>query len=193
MPGKVAPDGENLTATNQRGENMTVKYVCNLCGDSTQEVKGIDFWSCGGPTSPEREPHTAEYNKHLCLDCIARVSNLVSSEKIEIQETTDYEGHQLKSQLLNHYARRSPTLFHQFDAFTGVEPGDPIVVPDDDGDSLFGEIMTQELMSGGPSVRVLITAGTDKAAAIRALQKLTDFVERDYHATVTKEEPACPW
>lgn len=83
-----------------------------------------------------------------------------------------------KSELLEHYARATPHRFCQFDCFLNVGEGDDIVKPDKDGDSLFnGE--TYELMSGQVAVRVLITPETAKEDALRALEKIRDWIDRD--------------
>jgi hypothetical protein len=86
-----------------------------------------------------------------------------------------------KKDKLLHYAGREAVNFFQFDAFTGVEPGDGIVRPDDDGDCLFSGVTT-ELMTGGVSVRVLIVPGTTQKTAARALKKILDWIERDADA-----------
>lgn len=90
-------------------------------------------------------------------------------EKIELEDE-HYGKKPTQEDLLKHYANRDPRRFIQFDCFCNVEPGDPIIVPDNDGDSEF-ILETYELMSGEPTVRILILPGTTKKDAIRVLRK----------------------
>ncbi len=87
---------------------------------------------------------------------------------------------QLKAELLKHYSTREPQAFTQYDGWTRVEPGDPIVDPDEDGD-FFSSSETWELMYGAApfGVRVLITKGTETTDAVRALRKIVAWIERD--------------
>jgi hypothetical protein len=91
----------------------------------------------------------------------------------------------VKAELLEHYGRKDPCTFQQYDAFTGVEPGDCIVRPDNDGDCLFAGI-TEELMSGVWSVRVFVTDGTSKADALRALKKIIAWMESGEYEQLAK-------
>ena len=83
----------------------------------------------------------------------------------------------LKGDLLAHYATKEPTAFYQYDVFTHCE-GDSEMGPDEDGDSCMS-CATYELMSGGPAVRVLVTAGTPGGDVVRALKKVRRWVKRD--------------
>jgi hypothetical protein len=75
----------------------------------------------------------------------------------------------LKAELLANYAEKEPCLFYQFDGF--LEPAtDDVVRADRDGDALATGV-TYDLMSGIYAVRVLVTAGTSEADALRLLQK----------------------
>lgn len=102
-------------------------------------------------------------------------------EKIENHFISLVDMPKVKREKLLHYADRDAENFFQFDAFTGVEPGDGIVRPDDDGDCLFSGVTT-ELMTGCVSVRVLIVPGTTQKTAARALKKILDWIERDADA-----------
>jgi hypothetical protein len=88
----------------------------------------------------------------------------------------------LKEELLNHYAKRRPTEFFQFDAFMNAEPGDPVALPDQNGNS-FCSCLTTELMSGGPTVRILITkddeAIKDKYKVASVIREISEWVIKD--------------
>jgi hypothetical protein len=81
-----------------------------------------------------------------------------------------------KAELLARYAEKIPCRFAQFDVFTNQGGGDDVMRPDDDGDCLFSGLTT-ELMTGLYAVRVLVTEGTPTSEALRALQKITAWVE----------------
>jgi hypothetical protein len=83
----------------------------------------------------------------------------------------------LKTKLLEHYNATEPHPFKQFDCFCNVEPGDFLLVPDDDGDCIFRSD-TYELMTGSVEVRVLIVPGTTTKDAVRALGKISGWIER---------------
>ena len=83
-----------------------------------------------------------------------------------------------KQQVLDHYSRRVPVLFNQYDAFDlGEDGADDVMRPDNDGDSLFRS-ETWELMSGVYETRVLITAGTKPSVAVRHLRKIIEWIEK---------------
>jgi hypothetical protein len=86
-----------------------------------------------------------------------------------------------KREKLLHYVHRDAEEFFQFDAFTGIEPGDDIIRPDDDGDCLCSGVTT-ELMTGNVSVRVLIVPGTTRKTTVRALKKIQGWIQRDADA-----------
>ena len=77
---------------------------------------------------------------------------------------------ELKAKLLEKYAGKEPSTFLQYDGFDDMG-ADSYNCPDSDGDSLWSTT-TQELMSGFPAVRILITAGTSQKTARRLLKKL---------------------
>lgn len=78
-----------------------------------------------------------------------------------------------KKQKLEHYAERDLKEFYQFDGWLG---GCDLIKTDKDGDSLWCTL-TEELMSGGPSVRILITKGTIPQDAVRLLEKLVAWIK----------------
>jgi hypothetical protein len=81
----------------------------------------------------------------------------------------------LKESLLKHYSRKEPHPFYQIDCFCDTDPDD-VFRGDENGDSLtFGT--THELMSGWPSVRVLITPKAELKDVARALKKIRKWVK----------------
>ena len=83
-----------------------------------------------------------------------------------------------RQKLLEHYARKDPQSFLQFDGWCNQGTGDDFATPDAEGDWLcVGKV--RELMSGGPSVRVLVTRRTSKEDTLRLLRKLADMVSED--------------
>jgi len=113
-------------------------------------------------------------------DCDELLSGLESQHDIMVKKGhIDFKGMSAaKIDKLLHYSERSLTEFNQFDVFTEVEPGDPIVKPDKDGDSVFGG-STKELMTGAPTVRVLILPGASPEAIKGALKKITSWIEKE--------------
>jgi hypothetical protein len=84
--------------------------------------------------------------------------------------------HSLKHQLLEHYARKEPKNFIQFDGFSEVGEGDFVMQPDADGDWICGCPPRAELMEG-TDVRILISEGASRAVVCRLLRKMLPFVE----------------
>jgi hypothetical protein len=85
-----------------------------------------------------------------------------------------------KGELLAKYAKRPVTKFIQYDGFLG-EPGSggmPIGTFDEDGDWLSGG-RTEELMSGGPAVRVLVLPDAKAEDVIRILRKVSEWIQRE--------------
>ena len=81
----------------------------------------------------------------------------------------EYNYLKTKKEMLDHYAKKEPMLFEQYDGFKNA--GDDVIHPDYDGDSLtVGD--TCELMSGYPEVRVLIPPKTKAEDAVRLLLKI---------------------
>ena len=98
------------------------------------------------------------------LGTLARLINFCavcdgfSHNEAEVSPTSGEQRKQNKKEkahLLDHYAKKEPTEFYQYDAFTDAIEGS-VMKPDKDGVCLFSG-NTTELMSGGPSVRVLIS------------------------------------
>jgi len=82
-----------------------------------------------------------------------------------------------KQRKLEHYADRPLTKFTQFDGFANVIP-DYVMRPDEDGDTTFSG-HTEELMTGGCAVRILVTEGTSQETAVRLIKKLLNWIESD--------------
>jgi hypothetical protein len=99
--------------------------------------------------------------------------------KTENQDMTiNYKASQrLFGEKLAHYAQRKPSHFLQLDGFYLPNGGDDFMQPDEDGDCLHGS-GTVELMTGTPSVRVLVTFGTDRHVAVRQLKKLAKWLKK---------------
>ncbi len=89
-----------------------------------------------------------------------------------------------KQELLDHYATRDPQAFYQFDGFhTEGSSRDDVVQEDSDGDGVTAGV-TYELMTGVYAVRVLVTAGTPEADALRLLKKIRRTIKQngfDWH------------
>jgi hypothetical protein len=80
-----------------------------------------------------------------------------------------------KGELIEHYCKKEPTEFYQFDgAYLGE--GDFFQRVDADGDWI-GATRTWELMHGHP-VRVLIHTETTPEEAVRLLRKTAAWIER---------------
>jgi hypothetical protein len=89
-----------------------------------------------------------------------------------------YRDFPTREDLLEKYERKPVTHYRQFDAFVGQEPGDYLVVPDEDGDALFvGH--TYELMAFDQGVRVLVSDAVSLEAAERALSKIIAWIKED--------------
>lgn len=98
-----------------------------------------------------------------------------------------------RKQKLEHYAGKKLTAFRQLDTFIGVkDAGDCIVMPDGDGDCLF-ERITCELMSGGPAIRVLVTAEATVADVARAFDKWRQVLEHDGLGALPGTEGVGEW
>lgn len=89
-----------------------------------------------------------------------------------------------KDDLLKHYSEREPTRFVQFDVFVRAE-GDDLIHPDKDGDWLSCGV-THELMTPIERVRVLVTNGVTQEEAVRALKKVTEWIEKDPSLTMLR-------
>ena len=102
-------------------------------------------------------------------------------EGIKKQLEIYFRGWNLKEdriEKLLHYFDKPLTQFNQFDVFTEVEPGDPIMRPDKDGDCILGG-STKELMSGQPAVRVLVVPGISSETIQRALKKIASWIKKE--------------
>jgi hypothetical protein len=75
-----------------------------------------------------------------------------------------------KAELLEHYARKEPKHFYQFDGWEKSE--DPFT----GGGLTMGE--TWELMSGVPGIRVLLPDHTTQTEAVTMLRQILDYIEQ---------------
>ena len=91
---------------------------------------------------------------------------------------TDVEAK--RTELLNHYAKKTPVEFWQFDGFTGVK-ADSLVCPDADSDACFSS-GTWELRNDNVPVRVQIRKGVPATIARRLLEKLLVWYAQDVDA-----------
>ncbi|MBT7072522.1 MAG: hypothetical protein HN975_16715 [Anaerolineae bacterium] len=99
-----------------------------------------------------------------------------------------------KEEKLRHYATRDLMPFLQFDGFYCPDGGlFPVGSPDDDWDWVSCGA-TDELMSGAPNVRVLITPDTSQKEALRLLKKIRTWIKEDglkdpiYYAPKNKDQ-----
>ena len=77
-----------------------------------------------------------------------------------------------KKEVMEHYAEvEKPTEYIQIDGWSKVEPGDPHIHPDEDGDCIIRGT-SFELWRGGYTVRVHIRKGGSSAEAIKVLTKM---------------------
>lgn len=89
----------------------------------------------------------------------------------------DKKNENKKIDLLRHYNLKEPVKFIQYDIFTKGFDSE-IVIPDKDGYSLFRGT-TEELMTGGYTLRVLIIPDTKKEIVIKGLKKVIEWVEKE--------------
>lgn len=81
-----------------------------------------------------------------------------------------------KDELLEHYSKKMPGDFIQYDGHCDL-PADDHIEVDETGHSFFTR-HTRELMDGA-TVRVLIRLGTPKDTALQLLSKITEWVSED--------------
>lgn len=98
-----------------------------------------------------------------------------TQEQLQVVDSKRLQDAQRKSELLEKYEHREPTLFRQFDGFHMPDGGDCAMTPDEDGVCLMGG-NTYELMSGCSEVRVLIRDGVDPVLAATMLRKIAYWV-----------------
>jgi hypothetical protein len=109
-------------------------------------------------------------------------------------------AHQLAAELMNaadacdcdwpDWLQASPKPlrnFIQVDGWANIEPGDYVMVPDDEGDVLTGGAC-REPQRSGTTVRILIAADADQADIVRIIRKQLDWIEnRDIVANMRAE------
>jgi len=83
-----------------------------------------------------------------------------------------------KGDLLEHYAKRDPVGFIQFDDFTDPKTWDDVVKPDKDGHCIHAGT-THELMTGIYGVRVLVRPDIPKEVVLKSLSKIRAWIRRD--------------
>lgn len=82
-----------------------------------------------------------------------------------------------KQKCLDHYSRKEPKLFCQFDGFLNCDPLDSVMVPDEHGDCIIHGSRQWELMSGS-SARLLVPEDTTPDRLIRLLNKFITVIEQ---------------
>ena len=82
---------------------------------------------------------------------------------------------ELKAELLEKYAGKDANTFIQFDGFTD-DVVNMMEGKDADGDDLWLST-TSGLMTGAPSVRVLVSVGTSRKVALRLLKKIRAWLK----------------
>jgi hypothetical protein len=118
----------------------------------------------------------------VCDTCARQYAPILLDARNALNYNIRYyaEGQEMdkaKLEKLQHYASRDLTRFTQYDV--GLHSSyDDMFPPDKDGDTLSGG-RTDELMTGTYGVRVLITDGTSKTDALRALEKVRKWIEKD--------------
>ncbi len=108
-------------------------------------------------------------------------------------ELNEHEALDKKRECFAHLVNAEPLPFIELHGFTDVEPGDPFVVPDEDGDCLFSQ-ETYELRHNGSYIatRVLIHADTNLKTAIRLLKKHLEGLERMDEDSFNSAKPCAP-
>jgi hypothetical protein len=69
--------------------------------------------------------------------------------------------------------------FIQVDGWANVEPGDPIMVPDTDGDVLMRGYV-REPQRSGTTVRILVAADAERGDVLRVIRKQLEWLEDEY-------------
>ena len=94
-----------------------------------------------------------------------------------------------REQLLTDYARKPVQRLIQVDLFADVVPGDPIVVPDADGDTTFSSV-TDELRDSGSdlAVRIHIHPEANRESVLRVLAKFAKEREKVLPQAYTRYE-----
>ncbi len=88
-----------------------------------------------------------------------------------------------KEKLLQHYKRKEPNLFIQYDGYYMPNGENDLIIPgslmnpNDEGFNLFSS-MTYELIDGA-NVRLLIKPETPKETVLRLLERLTSWIKED--------------
>ena len=82
-----------------------------------------------------------------------------------------------KDELLEHYSKKAPSDFIQYDGHCDLPPDGQTIEVDQDGHSFFMR-HTQELMTGA-TVRILIQLKTPKEVTIQMLDKMRQWIAED--------------
>ena len=110
----------------------------------------------------------------------------------EVSKSDEHES-PTKPKLLAKYLDKPVTKFKQYDCFIDAGP-DCVFQPDKDGDFLFGENTTHELMHG-TSVRVLIRPDESKQDVVRVLLKIAEQIScsDDFKNVTVTDDKDCPF
>ena len=82
-----------------------------------------------------------------------------------------------KDELIEHYSKKAPNDFIQYDGHCDLPPDGHFIDVDQDG-YLFSSRHTQELMEGA-TVRILIRLKTPKEVALKMLDKMRQWITED--------------
>lgn len=145
-----------------------------------------DCWVCDNGErdpcilhGPEGYPYVFAGDNPICPDCARKhapgLAALLPGPSTpmckHIEDPKREDIAEIKGKRLARYCTREPVLFIQRDGRVLKDGEDAIRNPDEDGDCLMGTT-TYELMSGDPSVRVLISRKTRATDAVRLLKKI---------------------
>lgn len=134
----------------------TEKLVCDLCG-----------WKYGGPRLMNALVEWRSYERKR-----GEQGQAPQGPRMIRRRDTH------KQELLAHYATRDPQGFYQLDGFHDDNPSrTDVITHDADGDAVIAGV-TYELMTGVYAVRVLVTAGTSEADALRLLKKARRAIKK---------------
>lgn len=155
---------------------------CHRCEHSA--ARAARCLRCGQALVGASSAENAFKDVYICIHCTQIISHAEALRLIA------NEGQDLRrEELLAHYATKPVNTYHQYDMFDASDGGDSIVVPDEDGDSMFFGIV-DELRSSPVAVRVQIEKGFNADAAVRMLRKIAEQIER--HGLHDRSED-CPF
>lgn len=164
----------NFKSNNATGQKTDLDEMLT---DVEMELSGV-VGGVGEWDSLSVEDKNAQILKSACSRLAEAINHVNSRLNAAIgQDEPSRKADDQKQALLDHYAMREPKRFVQFDGHNvGVDHGDSVMVPDEDGHVVMGTV-TNELMHAC-AVRVLLEPETTKETALILLRKISDWVER---------------